>query len=164
MNGKNEIPLSSEPEPCGIRVDESGDWFYNGSKIFRAEILEELYARLDQLPTGQFILSDFSGPCLLDVADTPFVVSRVDLQRGEAGTETIVIRLKNISRPETLDPHTLATGKSNVLYCRVADGRFLARFSRPAYYQLADLVHEDVTGQGFYIGLNGNRYYIAVNE
>ncbi|SPF46646.1 conserved hypothetical protein [Syntrophobacter sp. SbD1] len=160
----NKSPFSSELEPCGIRVDESGDWFYNGNRIFRTQILEELYARLDQLPTGQFILSDFSGPCLLDVADTPFVVSRVDLQRGKSGSETILIRLKNISQPEALDPDTLAAGKSNVLYCRVAQGRFWARFSRPAYYQLAELVHEDDTGQGFYIGLNGNRHYIAVIE
>jgi len=30
--------------------------------------------------------------------------------------------------------------------------------------RLAELVHEDDTGQGFYIGLNGNRHYIAVIE
>ena len=153
-----------ELQPCGIQVDENGDWFHNGNRIFRPEILETLYAKLDQTPAGQFILSDFKGPCLLDVADTPFVVSRVDLERDESGRERIIIRLKNISRSEVLDADTLATGRDNVLYCRVFEGRFSARFSRPAYYQLAEFVREDDTGRGFYIELNGNRFAIAVKS
>jgi uncharacterized protein len=150
-----------ELKPCGIQVDENGDWFHNGNRIFRPEILETLYAKLDQTPAGQFILADFKGPCLLDVADTPFVVSRVDLERDESGRERIIIRLKNISRSEVLDPDTLEIGSGNILYCRVFSGRFSARFSRPAYYQLTELVREDDIGQGFYIELNGNRYPIA---
>ncbi len=160
----NKSDSIGELEPCGIHVDENGDWFHNGNRIFRPEILEALYAKLDQLPAGEFILSDFKGRCLLDVADTPFVVFRVDLERDKSGSERIIIRLKNISRSEVLDAHTLATGRGNVLYCRVFDGRFLARFSRPAYYQFAEFVREDDTGQGFYIEINGNRFPIAVNS
>ena len=151
-----------ELEPCGVLVDENGDWFHRGNRIFRPEILEALYAKLDQLPAGQFILSDFRGRCLLDVADTPFIVSRVDLERDGSGFERIIIRFKNISRSEVLEADTLATGRGNVLYCRVSGGRFLARFSRPAYYQLAEFVREDDGGQGFYIELNGNRFSIAL--
>ena len=150
-----------ELEPCGIQVDENGDWFHDGNRIFRPQILETFYEKLDQTPTGEFILTDFRGPCLLDVADTPFVVSRVDLERDEYGKERIIMRLKNISRPEVMDPDTLATGRGNILYCRVFGGRFLARFSRPAYYQLAEFVCENDIGQGFYIELNGNRHPIA---
>ncbi|HYA41379.1 MAG TPA: hypothetical protein VEF34_08760 [Syntrophobacteraceae bacterium] len=151
-----------ELESCGIRVDREGDWFYEGRRIFRPEILEALYAKLDRFPTGEFILCDFTGPCLLDVADTPFVVSRVDFEKDQSGIEQIVIGFKNISRSEVLDPGTLATGKDNVLYCRLADRRFWARFSRPAYYQLARFVREDDTGQGFYIELNGRKHSISV--
>jgi hypothetical protein len=151
-----------ELEPCGIQVDENGDWFYKGNKIFRPEILETFYARMDRLSTGEFILHDLRCPCLLHVDDTPFVVSRVDLERGESGAERIMIRFKNISRSEVLDPDTLTIGKNNVLYCRLADGRFEARFSRPAYYQLAEFIREDDTGQGFYIELNGNKHAIEV--
>jgi hypothetical protein len=150
-----------ELEPCGIRVDENGDWFYNGNRIFRPEVLEALYGELDRLPTGEFTLS---GRFLLDVADTPFVVSRVDLERDNSGGERIIIRFRNISRLEPLDPGTLAIGNGNILYCRVFGGRFLARYSRPAYYQLAEFVIEDETGRGFYIDLNGNRYSIAQND
>jgi hypothetical protein len=147
-------------EPCGIQVDENGDWFHDGNRIFRPEILETLYAKLDQTPTGEFILTVFRGACLLDVADTPFVVSRVDPDPDESGRERIIIRFKNISLSEVLDPNTLAIGRDNILYCRVFGGRFLARFSRPAYYQFAEFVRENDIGQGFYIELNGNRYPI----
>ena len=149
-----------ELEPCGIQVDENGDWFHDGNRIFRPEILETFYEKLDQTPTGEFILTDFRGSCLLDVADTPFVVSRVDLERDEYGKERIIMRLKNISRSEVMDPDTLATGRGNILYCRVFGGRFLARFSRPAYYQFAEFIREDEAGQSFYIELNREKYTI----
>ncbi len=150
-----------EPEPCGIHIDENGDWFYDGNKIFRPDILEALYEKLDQTPTGKFILVDIRGSCLLDVSDTPFVVSRVDLDRDESGRERIMIRLKNISQSEVLDPNTLTIGKGNILYCRVLRGRFSARFSRPAYYQFAEFVRENDIGHGFYIELNGNRHPVV---
>lgn len=150
----------AELEPCGIRVDENGDWFYNESRIFRPEILEALYEKLELSPTGEYVLCDFKGRCLLEVADTPFVISRVDLERDSSGGERITIGLKNTSRSEILDPRTLRTGKGNVLYCRMAAGRFPARFSRPAYYQIADFIREDESGRGFFIELGGERHPI----
>jgi hypothetical protein len=145
-------------QPCGIQIDENGDWFHDGNRIFRPEILEALYAKLQQIPTGEFILADFNGACLVDVADTPFVVSMVDLENDQSGNERIVIRLKNIPESQVLDPETLAIGKGNVLYCKVFEGRFSARFSRPAYYQFAEFVCEDEAAQSFYIELNGRKY------
>ena len=53
---------TSELQPSGILVDENGDWYHNGNKIFRPEILEILYSRLDQLPTGEFVLADSRDP------------------------------------------------------------------------------------------------------
>ncbi len=151
-------------EHCGIRIDENGDWFYNGSRIFRPDILETLYEKLELLPTGEYVLSDSKERCLLEVADTPFVVSRVDLERDNSGGERIMIGLKNLSRSEILDPGTLKTGKGNVLYCTTAGGRFPARFSRPAYYQLADFIREDESGQGFFIELGGKRHPIQMDS
>ncbi|MGA2402675.1 MAG: hypothetical protein ABSG91_13385 [Syntrophobacteraceae bacterium] len=159
--GPHKRDSIGELEPCGILVDENGDWFHYGNRIFRPEILEALYSKLDRLHTGEFVLVDFKGPCLLDVEDTPFVVSRVDLERDESGRERIMIRLKNISRPEVLDLDTLTIRRDNILYCSVFGRRFSARFRRPAYYQLAQFVREDDTGQGFYIELNGARYPIT---
>ena len=157
----HKIGTIQGPQPIDILIDENGDWFYNGSKIFRPEILEILYSKLDQMPTGQFVLADSKGSCLIDVEDTAFVVSRVDIESDGPGREWIVIRLKNIERPEVLDLDTLAVGKDNIVYCRVLHRRFLARFSRPAYYQLAEFVREDDTGQNFYIELNRKKHPIS---
>ncbi len=151
--------MIAELEHCGIKIDENGEWFYEGSRIFRPEILETLHEKLQLLPTGEYVLADLNGRCLIEVADTAFVVSRVDLER-DSGDERIRIGFKNILRSEILDPRTLETGKDNVLYCRVGDGRFPARFSRPAYYQLADFIQEDESGLGFFIELGGQRYPI----
>ncbi|MGC9195214.1 MAG: DUF1285 domain-containing protein [Syntrophobacteraceae bacterium] len=153
--------MIAEIEHSGIRVDENGDWFYNGSKIFRPEILESFYEKLVLSAEGEYFLADSKGRWQIEVADTPFVVTRVDVQRAVSGQEQIMLRLKNISCPETLDPSTLKTGKDNVLYCTTAAGKFPARFSRPAYYQLADFLGEDETGSGFFIQLNGKRYPIT---
>jgi len=151
-----------EPRPSGILVDANGDWFHYGNRIFRPEILETLYSKLDQMPTGQFVLADPAGPCPIDVADTPFVVSRVDIDTDGSGRERIVICMKNIPRAEVLDLDTLAVGRDNILYCRVLQRRFLARFSRPAYYQLTEFVREDDGGQDFYIELNREKYPIRL--
>ncbi|MGO9374628.1 MAG: hypothetical protein ACLQBD_21370 [Syntrophobacteraceae bacterium] len=150
-----------ELQPSGILVDENGDWFHYGNKIFRPEILETLYSKLDQMPTGQFVLADSMGPCPIDVADTPFVVSRVDIDTDGSDRERILICMKNIPGSEVLDLDTLAVGRDNILYCKVLQRRFLARFSRPAYYQLAEFVREDDGGQDFYIELSGKKYPIS---
>jgi hypothetical protein len=63
-----------------------------------------------------------------------------------------------------LDPATLEVGRDNVLYCRIRGARFSARFSRPAYYQLARFIEEDADGTGFYIELNGTVYPVKAGE
>jgi hypothetical protein len=153
--------MFAEIDNCHIKVDENGDWFYNESRIFRPEILEALYEKLDVSPAGEYVLSDFNGHSNpIEVADTAYVVSRVDLERDGDGAERIRIGLKNLSRSEILDLDTLRVGKDNVLYCRMAQGRFPARFSRPAYYQLADFLGEEQSGRGFFIEVGGKKYPI----
>lgn len=157
--------LPSEGTPArSIRVDENGDWYYRGHLIFRPEILEVFYSKLDRAPSGEFFLADSNGPWPIDAEDTPFVISMVDFEREESGQESIIIRFKNVEKREVLDPGTLAIGVGNVLYCRVSGGRYPARFSRPAYYQLAQFITGDDSGQTFHIELNGEKHRIAEFE
>jgi uncharacterized protein len=142
-------------------VDENGDWFHQGNRITRPEILEALYEKLDFSEDGRFFLAGETGSFFPEVADTPFVVSRVDRTEARQGGEQIELRLRHLPRPEALDPATLAAGRDNVLYCRVKNGRFPARFSRPAYYQIAEFIEEDQDSGAFFIELNGTRYPIS---
>jgi hypothetical protein len=41
------------------------------------------------------------------------------------------------------------------------EDKISARFLRPAYYQLAEFIHEDKEDHRFYLLLSGKRYYIG---
>ncbi len=147
-------------KPCGIYVDADGEWYHGENRIFRPEILELLYQKIEVAPGGQYALVDTNGKCLIEVADTPFIVSRVDLEKSET-EEKVILGLKHIAKREILDPGTLSVGEDNVMYCRILDGRFKARFSRPAYYQIAELIEEAPTGE-FLVMINGIGYPVSV--
>ena len=105
------------------------------------------------IPEGDFIYyNDYN------VEDTPFVVWRVHLENGQEGAPSrFILWLSDDSR-EDLAPETVFVGNENVLYCRIKNGAFPARFSRAAYYQLGAHIEED--DRGYYIPLNGMKHFI----
>lgn len=147
-------------EGCEIYIDEEGEWYHRGNRLTRPEIIEVLYSKLDQSLDGSFVLSSNNETCALDVADTPFVVTRVDREVNDSGEERIALKLKHLPANEYLEPETLLISRDNVLYCRVFNRRFPARFSRPAYYQLAEFVMEEPAGEEFYLEVNGTKHFI----
>jgi uncharacterized protein len=152
---------TTDLRPCEIYVDEEGDWFHKGSRIIREDIIELFVQNLSLSVEGAYLIEIGQNRCILDVADTPFVVSRVDFRPGErAGEDEIVLRFRHIQAVEPLEPDTLRVGKENVLYCRIQGGKFCARFSRPAYYQLAEWIGEDPDSGSFYLDLNGRHHPI----
>ncbi len=153
-----------EPIPSGISVDPEGDWYYNGAKIIRKDILELFYDHLDYSPEDGFFISWQGRRHLLDAADTPFVITRVDRNGQANGGESIILTLKHLQDQEALDPTTLKVGNHNILYCRIRNGRFPARFSRPAYYQLAQWIEADSQTGEFFLELSGERYPIQVSQ
>ncbi len=155
-SGTDEIPL------CGIFVDEEGDWFYKGNKIHREDIIRLFLENLHPFDNGKLMIDWNRSRCLLEAADTPFVIARVDRRISSSlSDDVILLRLKYVPETEVLDPATLYVGKDNVLYCRVRNGRFVARFSRPAYYQLAEWIAEDAQTGAFYIELCGKQWPVA---
>ena len=153
---------AADLEPCEIYVDKEGDWHHKGNRIIREDIIDLFVQNLSLTEEGSYLIQIGQNRCVLDVADTPFVVSRVDLHRKESsGEEEILLSLRHIAGVEALEAATLYVGKENVLYCRIRNGKFPARFSRPAYYQLAEWIEEDAATDGFYLELNGRRHPIA---
>lgn len=146
-----------------IYVDAEGDWFHQGSKIIRPEILQFLVTNLQETPDGNFIVQWQGQKCSIEVADTPLIIVRVDrITSEETLTDYIKLGIKHLPFQEFLDPASLFVGEANVLYCRIMGGRFRARFSRPAYYQLATWIEEDKDSGLYYIELNGIKYFIPV--
>lgn len=148
--------------PCEIFVDEEAEWFHKGAKIIREDILELFYEHITLSEKHGYLIEWRNTQCKLDVADTPFVIARVDRLSKAQDHDMILLTLRHIKNPESLAPETLAVGDHNVLYCRIRGGKFPARFSRPAYYQLAEWITEEPGSGRFFLKINGVRHYIAM--
>ena len=144
--------------PCMIFIDNDGKWFHKGAEIIRRDIVQLFYQHMEMDDRGQCVISWMGERCYVEVEDTPFVVWRATLEDPDtAGATGFTLLLSDDSR-ETLSPDTLYIGDKNVLYCRVKDRTFPARFGRNAYYQLADYIEEE-NGR-FYLPINGERYFV----
>lgn len=161
---KDEFEYKDGLPPCLIYVDEEGDWYHKGAPIVRKDILEIFYSNLELTPGGLYVIRLKNEECYIEVADTPFVVQQVNVSPSSPDSDkTFLITLKNTGEIERLDLSTLWVGKDNVLYCLVKDGRFPARFSRPAYYQLAKYIEEDTDEERYFIRCNGDKHYIRMS-
>jgi hypothetical protein len=148
-----------------IFVNEEGDWFNEGVAITREDIVRFFLENVREVQDGRYLIAWGESLCAVDVADTPFVVSRVDLVGDEGGgSGRILLKLRHLPEPVPLDPRTLVSAANHVLYCRIHDMRVRARFSRPAYYQLARWIDEDPETGGFCLKVGGERYPIRIEE
>jgi hypothetical protein len=163
MTKKDEAPprrYQNDIPPCMIFVDKEGNWFHKGTPIVHDGFLELFYSALKQDHRGRYIIQFKNQICQLDVEDTPFVVVDIDFVEGKPEkNDHFVLHLIDGSK-ETLNPKTLFLGPQNVLYCRVRNDVFKARFSRPSYYRFAAYVEEEPETHRFFISLNGKNYYL----
>ncbi len=143
--------------PCLIHIDEQGHWFHKGAEIIRREYIRDFYKHMVLDAHGKYIITWEGKPCYVEVADTAFAVWQVTFQRQAPGRDVLALSLSDDSE-EPLAPDTLQVGKENILYCRVKQGAFPARFCRPAYYKIAAYIEEGP--DGFYLPLNGKKYLV----
>jgi hypothetical protein len=145
----------SEREQGQILIDKDGQWRYEGAPIVRQDIVALLSEHLVQGEDGSYWILWRGQECKVEVEDTPFVVWSVSPVQEKGETVAIVLHLNDGSM-ELFDPATLTIGSENVPYCRVKKGRFRARFSRKAYYQLARMIEEEEGG--FFLKLGQRKY------
>ena len=112
-----------------LRIDRDGDWLHEDEAVTHEGILANLRDNLRVDAEGHYLQI---GPVrvAVEVEDAPFAILRVE-REGEG----LVLTVNDLSR-EPLAPSTLRFGAGGVPYCRVKDGRFEARLSRAATYQL----------------------------
>lgn len=154
MNG------NSREDGMEIRIDKEGQWSFRGVPIVRKDIVAFLSERLVRLEDGSYQIQWNEQRCPVFVEDTPFVVWGVTPMDSDGECLGLLLEL-NDGSVEMLDPVTLAIGAGNVPYCKVRQGRFLARFSRRAYYQLARMIEEGPEKDGFSLRLGSKRFPIA---
>ena len=148
-------------ESSDIRIDKEGVWYYKGAHMFRKEILSVFFEHLKVDECGKYLIELNEERCYLDVEDTAFVVGAVyKTQLPDDGQVKIDILLNDDSC-EKLEMNSLHVGRDNILYCRVKEGKFTARFSRNSYYQLAEFIEPSENENHFFIHLNGEKYMIS---
>lgn len=159
MSGKvkNEAKTPEELPPCLIRVDKEGRFWHLNAEMTHEGINRLLMDHVELDDRGRYIISYHGQRCYVEVEDTFFVILRVDGRKFDDGSVGELDVHLNDGTVETLDPSTLEQNKDNVLYARIKNGRFPARFLRGSYYQLAEYVIEK---NGRYVLPLGGREYI----
>ena len=148
-------------ESSEIKIDKEGVWYYKGAHMFRKDILCIFFEHLKIDECGKYLIELDEECYYLDVEDTAFVVAAVyKTKLQDVGLDQFDVLLNDDSC-EKLQINSLYIGKDNVLYCRVKEGKFSARFSRKSYYQLAEYIEQSENENHFYINLNGEKYFIS---
>jgi len=144
-----------------IRVDKDGIWYFEDQEIFRSEIVRFFYEKLKQDQLGRYLIELNEERCYIEVEDTPFIIKSIEKSKLETDNQEYIFLYMIDGVMERLEAETLWIGEDNILYCIInKKSLFKARFSRAAYYQIAELIeHEEVTDKYFII-LNGKKFYI----
>ena len=134
-----------------LRIDLDGSWFHDDSEVTHPGIIANLRDNLRVNERGHYLQI---GPARVpvEVEDAPYVVERV-----EALGDGLTATLNDLTRePVALD--TLRVDERGIPRCRVKEGRFDARLSRAATYQLLQHVQPDEgTGRSSLV-LGGRRH------
>lgn len=153
MSEMNELP------PCLIFINKEGRWYHKGAEMIHRDYIRLFYKHMELNSQGRYVINWNGQRCWVDVEDTAFVVRRVTFKDGiQAQNAQYLLHLSDDTR-EPLTPDTLFVGQDNVLYCKVKNRSFPARFVRAAYYQLAEYIEKE--GEIYYLPLNGKKYSIS---
>lgn len=135
-----------------ITLDAEGRWWHEGDPIDNPRIVELFNRSIERTAGGTYVLHIAPYTYPIEVEDTPYFVRRIEL----AG-DTVRLYLSDGS-DEKLDVSSLRSRAGRGFYCAVKGGAFAARFSRPAYYALAEHVEE--SSGGFTLILGSSRTVI----
>jgi uncharacterized protein len=147
-------PANSDPSTWKLprlRIDRDGAWFHEDEEVTHEGILANLRDGLQVDGAGHYIQI---GPVRVpvEVEDAPFSVLRL-----EPEGDGFALILNDLSR-EALDPATLRLGAGDVPYCRIKGGKFEARLSRAAAWQLLQHMEPGATGAPATVTVGGRRY------
>lgn len=133
-------------------IDKEGRWFQNGVEIIHPLIYKQFNLMLEKTPDDGYLVRLGREVCRVTVEDAPFVVQRVTEQ-----DEGMLALELNDGTIEPFVPEHFWIGDENVPYIQVKQGAFHARFTRAAYYQIAQYISWDDAEDRFYFSLGNSR-------
>jgi hypothetical protein len=138
-------------------IDKEGRWFQNGVEIIHRQIYRQFNQMLEKTEDGGYLVRSGREVCRVEVEDAPFVVRTVLDDQADGPSLEL-----NDGTIERLEPERFWIGDDNVPYVMVKEGTFHARFSRPAYYQVARYIVQDQAQNGFSLVVRGKRTPLQV--
>ncbi len=142
-----------------ISFGKDGWWYANDERIENRRINLLFSQQLRKAEDGSYEIILGRDTASVEIDDAPYVVTALhgDLDQG------LRVHLNDDSEEE-LAADTLYIGQENVLYCWVKEQEHLARFLRPAYYQLAEYLEEDPETGSFVLRLKDMSYLIPLKS
>ncbi|MCK9275062.1 MAG: DUF1285 domain-containing protein [Syntrophales bacterium] len=147
-----------------ITIDKEGVWYYKGAEMFRKDILELFFDTLGKDEDGNYFVRMSGKNYYISVEDTAFVVRSVYTRSGEATDSNNLEIMLSDGSIEPLDISSLRIKGDNIMYVNVKNKNFEARFSRAAYYQIAEFIVSDEKTGRFAIAVNGKRYPVNIKN
>jgi len=135
-------------------IDLDGNILHEGYVMDDPELTFFFLKNLKRDPNGKIIALCQGELCEFDCADVPYVVQNIQ-ERSDG-----IWLVFQAGYEEKLDLKTLEVKKENILYCKVREGLFEARFSRKAYLDLAHQIELDAPTGKYYLTQQGQRYWI----
>jgi len=136
MTGKEDTPAGGAEKGEGFFLDREGRWFHKGVEVTHKRTLALFFRSLSRGPDGRYFVTVSRDRAVVELEDTPFLVTSVTVNRDDKGVPNTYTLFLNDGTNEPLDPRTLSIRQDNVMYCTVKNGTDEARFLRPAYYQV----------------------------
>ncbi|MBI2487807.1 MAG: DUF1285 domain-containing protein [Deltaproteobacteria bacterium] len=133
-----------------IYIDKEGNWYQDGIPVLHRWTYLHNNKLLGRDEGGKYYVDEGSGKLYVQVEDTPFVVKMID--RRKDGFYIIL----NDETEEKLDFNNLWINEENVVYTKVKNREFEARFLRPAYYEFTKYLIQE--GDNFYIEVDKTKY------
>jgi hypothetical protein len=122
-----------------IKIDSEGQWFHNNTLIENPRFISFFNKSINKTKDGTFVLhySNYTYPIIVE--DVPYFITGVIFE-GFGDFEKITINISN-GTSEELDEDTLFY-KKNILYCKILDQDFDARFKRSPSFHILERLDE----------------------
>lgn len=138
-------------------LDKEGTIWHDGTEITDPRFALIVHRGMTRTDNG-FLVRCQGENCYFQVEDVPYIVQDLALHKDEKGRLRQIDLIFPGGYTETLDPSTLTTSTENVLYCKVRNGLFDARFSRKSYFHLAPFIEENSDLQSYTLPVGGKYY------
>jgi len=146
-------PIEAKNRIWHYILDTEGNLWHEGTLFEDPALLKFYMRKMEKTPEGKFKVLCQGETCFIEPQDVPYVILGIERK----GDQVELIFPGNYR--EILDPATLYVGKENVLYCKVRDGAFEARFSRKPFWEITHWV-EQGQDKKFFLNLGGEKFQI----